>query len=133
MCLNLSAPPTVNSRGDTLSNKDSSTVTGFQSNLMGFNGPQLNLTPAQRGEMLYNWLTAGGAPKPLDPSKTFKEAQDFAPTKEKAAAGAGIGGMFGAGLLVGDLVPKTKDLNPASPMQPGVPYSVPPMAKPGAR
>ncbi len=130
------APPTVNSRGDVLSKEDFGTVTGLQSDLLGTaGGKRLNLTPQQRGEMLFNWLTAGGLPKRKDPGVTFKESQDLAGVRAKGAAGQGVAGLFGVGLMIGDLTPKVNDLAPkggdnsASPMQPGVPYSAPPMPK----
>jgi len=128
-------PPTVNSRGDVLSKMDFSTLTGFTNKAFGYEGKQINLTPQQRGEMLFNWLTAGGVPKRKDPGETFKESQDFSGTRAKGAAGQGMAGLFGAGMMIGDLTPKTADLTPkggdnsASPMQPGVPYSAVPLPR----
>ena len=121
----------VNSRGDTLAPDEGAfgqvndalrTFTGGkktndqQAVLNGFN-------PAKRAEFLSNWLTAGGPPKPLDPSKIFGEKQAMSGVYEKSGAGAGISGLFGAGLLVGDLAAKPLNL---SPMQTGVGYSAAP-------
>lgn len=160
MCTGLfgGSPDTVNSRGDKLSGKDLAQLNGDLAppgstgrvvmDMISGGAKPLKLTAQQRGEMLYNWLTAGGAPKPLDPSKIFGEKQAVAGVQAKASAGTGIGGLFGAGLLVGDLTPKMEGLAPAetkteglkplepinqSPMQLGVPYSTTPLVKLGGR
>lgn len=134
-------PPTTNSRGDTLSDQDKYELTGEKS-LETFNtvkGDPPKLTPQQRGEMIYNWLTAGGPPKPIEPGAIFKQRQDIASVEAKASAGQGINGLFGIGKTIGELTPAVA-LNPGtvptikmiepmnqSPMQPGVPYSALPV------
>jgi hypothetical protein len=72
-------------------------------------------------EILNNWLTAGGPPKPLDPSLEFGKQQNNAGVEARAAAGQGMAGLFGFGKTIGSM----------SPMAPGVPYSVAPAPKPG--
>jgi hypothetical protein len=94
-----------------------------------FAGPDKGFTrnPARTkymNDMFFNWLTGGGLPKQIDPGKIFSESQALAPLKERAGAGQGIAGLFGFGSLIGDLGPK---LINQSPMQTGVPYSVPPV------
>lgn len=131
MCL-FSQPDLVNSRGDTLSDADMEKVTGEEAP-----GPhstvRLNdhLTPQQRGEMLHNWLTAGGPPKPVDVGRIFAMAEKAAPLESRAAAGQGINSLFGMGNLIGDLQPATPlvGIEPVnkSPMQPGIPYSAIPV------
>lgn len=118
------APDTVNSRGDSLSQKDLADATGAKSyeELTHSGGRAQNpRDPAKTAEMLTNWLT-GGLPTKVDPSKIFSEATIMHGVGEKAAAGQGINGLFGFGSLIGDL-------NPKAPMQAGVPYSVAPVPK----
>lgn len=134
----------VNSRGDTLSAQDAYALTGNENlKLVGAQGSALKLTPQQRGEMLYNWLTAGGPPKPVDVSKIFAEKEAMAPVEAKASAGEGINSLFGIGKLIGDVQPAKievgsglepiKMIEPInqSPLQSGVPYSTP--ALPGGK
>lgn len=135
-------PPTVNSRGDTLTEQDRYELTGKfgVSEMNGVKGDPLKLTPQQRGEMLYNWLTAGGPPKPIEAGAIFKQRQDLSGVEAKASAGQGINSLFGMGKMIGDLtpnlpapdagtVPTIKMIEPMnqSPMQPGVPYSALPV------
>lgn len=123
MCL--FAQPTVNSRGDVLSDADKNTIT----DQVAPTGQVIRskLTPQQRGEMLHNWLTAGGPPKPVDVDRIFAMAEKAAPLESRAAAGQGINSLFGMGSLIGDLQPATPlvGIEPVnkSPMQPGIPYS----------
>lgn len=135
-------PPTVNSRGDTLTEQDKYEMSGTKT-LENFatvrEGSNLKLTPQQRGEMLYNWLTAGGPPKPVEAGAIFKQRQDLSGVEAKASAGQGINGLFGIGKMIGELtpvvapnpgsVPTIKMIEPMnqSPMQPGVPYSALPV------
>jgi hypothetical protein len=72
------------------------------------------------GEMLQNWLTSGGPPKPVDPTDLFSQATATQGVREKASAGMGIGGLFGFTKYLGSMF---------SPMSKGVPYSVPPLPK----
>lgn len=102
----------VNSRGDTFNSID--LYKQIRENTSD---------PTKRGEMLFNWLTAGGLPHRVDPSQIFGQAQADAGVKSKAAAGQGIGGLFGFGNMIGDLQP-VKPLSTA-PLKAGVPYSVP--------
>lgn len=132
-------PTTVNSRGDTLSHDDVSKLFGNTDQTLDVANKKLALTPQQRGEMLYNWLTAGGPPKPVEPGKIFKQEQDIAGVEAKASAGQGINSLFGMGKMIGELtpavapnpgtVPTIKMIEPMnqSPMQPGVPYSALPV------
>lgn len=91
--------------------------------------------------MFLNWLTAGGAPKPVDPGSIFTQAQATAPAQQAAAKGQGIGGLFGTGSMIGELAPPVQPIQPlqgiksmnTSPLQPGVPYSVPALPKVGGR
>lgn len=136
-------PPTVNSRGDVLTEQDKYELSG-EKNLENFatvkDGSNLKLTPQQRGEVLYNWLTAGGPPKPIEAGAIFKQRQDLSGVEAKASAGQGINSLFGMGKMIGDLTPKLpapdagmvptiKMIEPMnqSPMQPGVPYSALPV------
>lgn len=130
----------VNSRGDTLSGADRAAVFGSPGHSGGSStGPYGGLSPSsrsqkpgitdpvRRSELLMNWLTAGGPPKPLDVTKIFSDAQNNAGVQQKASAGSGINGLFGIGNLIGDLSPKPiKPIN-QSPMQPGVPYGAQPV------
>lgn len=137
MCIFGSQPPTVNSRGDVLSQHDQAQLYGDQfssgmvKNIVDPNNIGLKLTPQKRAEMLFSWLTAGGAPKKVEPGQIFKETEDMAGVKAKGSAGAGVGGLFGAGLMIGDLTPLPQQggTNSASPMQSGVPYAAVPLPK----
>lgn len=147
MCV-FGSPATVNSRGDVMSKNDTALLEGtnvgdgFMKHVVDPNNIGLKLTPQQRGQMLYNWLTAGGPPKPLDPSKIFAEKEAMSPVEDKASAGQGINSLFGIGKVVGDLMPVSpmvggpitqigppKMVEPInqSPMQTGVPYSAKPV------
>lgn len=129
----------VNSRGDVLTGKDKYDLTGNKGFDPGAKGDPLKLTPQQRGGMLYNWLTAGGPPKPVEAGAIFKQRQDLSGVEAKASAGQGINGLFGIGKMIGELtpvvasnpgsVPTIKMIEPMnqSPMQPGVPYSALPV------
>lgn len=115
----LTAPPELtNARGDTLSDSDKITLG--------------RMTPQQRSAATLNWLSAGGPPKPIDPSQIFAEDRVLAPVLRRSAAGQGINGLFGVGNLIGEIQPlqPIKPLN-LSPLQPGVPYSALPV--PGGR
>jgi len=118
----------VNSQGSTLSVEDAAFLTGgnWFNQITGKKSEFAGLTPEQRAIDMRNWLTAGGPPKPIDPSQIFMQDQIISPVLAKSAAGAGINGLFGIGKTIGDLQP----LN-LSPMQPGVPYSALPL--PGGR
>lgn len=132
-------PPLVNAAGSTLS-------------LKGLGGPDLSgygldnvqsfrANSAAGAQMFLNWLTAGGAPKPVDPGSIFTQAQATAPAQQAAAKGQGIGGLFGTGSMIGELAPPVQPIQPlqgiksmnTSPLQPGVPYSVPALPKVGGR
>jgi hypothetical protein len=147
MCI-FGSPPTVNSRGDEMSGHDVALLQGdtvkggIMKTFIDPTGIGLKLTPQQRGEMLYNWLTGGGPPKLVNPSKIFAEKESMAPVEEKASAGQGINSLFGIGKVVGDMLPVSPmvggpiaDIGPPkmvepinqSPMQPGVPYSAKPV------
>lgn len=127
------APQTVNSRGETLSS-----AVGVDAKYNVSIDPHTK-DPVGMSNLLLNWLTGGGPPKKIDPGETFANAEKLSGVTAKAAAGQGIAGLFGAGLVIGDLVPKPLQLSPggkggensASPMQTGVPYSVPPLVKLG--
>lgn len=131
-----SAAELVNSRGDKLGTADKAGLFGTPTTGGHGGGPSRpylgpGITdPVRRSELLMNWLTAGGPPKPLDPSKIFSDAQSSFGAQQKASAGSGINGLFGVGNFIGDLTPKAiKPIN-QSPMQPGVPYGALPV--PGA-
>lgn len=131
-----STPPQINSQGSVLSDEDKDSLYGKQGFVPGDEHRKSTLSPTKQAEMLLNWLTAGGPPKKVDPSATFKESQDTAGIRSKASAGQGINGLFGIGNLIGDLTPKVEGIKPIkmiepinqSPMQPGVPYSAIPVA-----
>jgi len=122
------APALTNSRGDALSGADATALSGgdWFNKITGQKSSLAGLTPEQKAIDMRNWLTAGGPPKPIDPSQIFMQDQIISPVLAKSAAGAGINGLFGIGKSIGDLQP----LN-LSPMQPGVPYSALPL--PGGR
>lgn len=109
-----SKPNTVNAQGSQMSVFDSIRVGLIPEN--------------KRGDFLLNWLSAGGPPKPLDPGQVFADAQAAAPMEAAAAKGRGFGGLFGTGSMIGELAPITPL---KSPLQPGVPYSVPAIPKLG--
>lgn len=136
-----SSPPVVNSRGDEMSDADKEQFKSVKSGTLDRN-PGYIKDPAKRAEMLYNWLTAGGPPKPVDVSKIFAEKQGMSGVEEKASAGQGINSLFGIGNLIGDMGPVAPDLGGPlgkieapkmieplnqSPMQAGVPYSAKPV------
>jgi hypothetical protein len=92
-------PDTVNARGDVLSDAEKDMLSG--------------MPPEVRARIFSNWLTAGGAPKPVDPGVTLARSAALSGAYQKAGAGRGIGGFFGLGKI--------------SPMMSGVPYSMPPV------
>lgn len=134
--------PVVNASGSLLSDYDKSAL-GQQTEgekLAGFN-TGTNWSPEKQAKMFLNWLTAGGAPKPTDPGQIFTDAQNNAPAAQAASRGAGFGGLFGTGSMIGELAPAPEAVKPLqglkplnlSPLQPGVPYSVPAIPKVGGR
>lgn len=122
-------PDTVNAQGSVLTRSDRNILYGEQE---AYGGYLHGMDPTKRAQFLLNWLTAGGPPKPLDPGQTFADAQAAAPMEAIAAKGRGFGGLFGTGSMIGDIAPiqPLKPLN-LSPLQPGVPYSVPALPKVG--
>ncbi len=134
-----SSPDLANQQGSTLSDADKNTLFGTSAGPWEASEGLNKSNPNQFMQMFMNWLTVGGKPKPIEPGQIFKEQQDVAGVVTRGEAGAGIGGLFGAGLVVGDLVPKVSSVLPTdplnqlnkSPMQPGVPYSTTPLVKVG--
>lgn len=116
-------PNPVNSRGDTLTQTQRNALLGHFKATGDRDSSEANsflaLSPTQVSEMLNNWMTAGGPPKPLDPSKIFGDQQAMAGVEAKAAAGQGVAGLFGFGKTIGSMAPMTS----------GVPYSVGPAPK----
>jgi hypothetical protein len=117
----------VNQRGDKLSSADRESLAGSYTPGVGNRMVGAKITPGKfdpetAAKMFQNWLTGGGLPTKVDPSKIFSEATLMHGVNEKAAAGQGIAGLFGFGNMIGDL-------NTKAPMQAGVPYSVPPVPK----
>jgi len=104
----------VNQQGSTLSDADHDTLYGIDGPGGVKVGGLRNTDPTKFATMLNNWLTSG-KPKPVNPGETFKQAQDVYGLHEKASAGAGIGGLFGLGLMIGDLSPKVPTLTPNVP------------------
>lgn len=123
-------PGIMNSQGSSLSDADTQRLYGYGgSPVRGTYGPKND--PSKIALMLTNWLTAGGSPKPIDPSQVFANDEKLAKIREKAATGQGINSLFGIGEPLGTMQ-AIKPLEPIkpinqSPMQPGVPYSVPPV------
>lgn len=126
----------VNSAGSSLSDYDRVAL-GKRTGMEEIAGvpSSFGLTQDQQAKMFLNWLTAGGAPKPTDPGQIFAEQQANAPAAQAAARGAGFGGLFGTGSMIGELAPAPEAIKPLnlSPLQPGVPYSVPAVPKVGGR
>jgi hypothetical protein len=128
-------PELINAQGSTLSDSDKDLL--FGGSVEG--GRVGNTDPKWVSQTLFNWLTVGGLPKTVEPGKIFKEQSDMAGVVSKGDAGKGIAGLFGAGLLIGDLIPDMSKVQPnnplsqlnKSPMQTGVPYSTTPMVKIG--
>lgn len=135
--------PLVNAAGSTLDHDSVAKVYGTNYNGTVEPGApgsksQLNLSLGQQASFFLNWLTAGVAPKPVDPGQVFTDQQASAPAAQAAAKGQGIGGLFGTGSMIGELAPPIKPLQGIkplnlSPLQPGVPYSVPAVPKVGGR
>lgn len=121
-------PSIVNQRGDKLSDDEKYKFT--PSGIYGDLHIKNNLDPTKRASMLMNWLTAGTKPKPVDPGVLFADAEAIAPVQERAGTGAGINGLFGFGNMIGEMQPlkPLTGLN-TSPLQKGVPYSVPALPK----
>jgi len=136
-----SAAELTNSRGDTLGQGDKDALFARDMSSPGSGATNLGnhkqapgiADPVRRSELLMNWLTAGGPPKAIDPSKIFGDAQAMAGVNEKASVGAGINGLFGIGNVIGDLSPKLQSIKPLnlSPMQPNVAYGAVPVPKIG--
>lgn len=105
----------VNARGDKLGN-----ITQFK-----------DVDPVRAMALLNNWLTAGGAPKPIDPVDIFGPAQAMSGVEARASAGRGVAGLFGFGKLIGELSPTSG--GPAvpgqAPLAPGVPYGAKPIPR----
>lgn len=135
--------PTVNAAGSALSDDDKRLLAAGTSSSDPFalRAGIKNMDPARQAKMFLNWLTAGGAPKPTDPGQIFTDAQNNAPAAQAAARGAGVGGLFGTGSMIGELAPAPEPIKPIqglkplnfSPLQPGVPYSVPALPKVGGK
>lgn len=129
MCVG-TTPDIVNSRGDKLSDAEKGSLFGSQKTDIRPYGSTPGGTvytpgkfdPATAAKMFQNWLTGGGLPSKIDPTKIFSEATIMHGVNEKASAGQGAAGLFGFGNMIGDL-------NPKAPMQKNVPYSVPPIPK----
>jgi hypothetical protein len=129
------APATVNSQGSKLTQAELDLVAGKVNFNEAISGKiRAPLDASKRAEMFANWLTAGGAPKQVDPGKIFADATAMKGVQDKAAAGMGFNGLFGFGKVIGDLAPKPQDptqqIQPMqglnmSPFKSGVPYSVP--------
>ena len=126
-----SAPQTVNYRGDVLTDEMKNLLFGEK----GFVPDELHrkgskLSPDRVQEMLSNWMF-GIKPKPIDPSEAFTRESSLSGVRQRGAAGAGMGGLFGFGKYSTDTGAKLEPIQPldAGPMAPGVPYSVPPLPK----
>lgn len=125
----------VNYRGDTLSDADYQMVTGRirDSPFSSSRGDAYSLQA--RASLFANWLT-GGKPPPIDPSISLARSAALSGVYQRAGAGRGVSGLFGLGKILGSPAPGVIPADPGSPMQSGVPYSVPPIPglfKPGVR
>lgn len=108
----------VNARGDKLGNSGVDTLR--------------DVDPVRAMALLNNWLTAGGAPKPIDPVDIFGPMQAMSGVEARASAGRGVAGLFGFGKTIGELSPMSG--GPAipgqAPLAPGVPsYGVKPLPR----
>lgn len=134
----------VNSAGSSLSRDDYSRLYGV--NAVGGIAPGQDSTgrapsTVVAAHMFLNWLTAGSAPKTTDPGQIFTDQQATGPAAQDAARGQGFGGLFGTGSIIGEIAPPVQPIKPlqglkplnTSPLQPGVPYSVPAVPKVGGR
>lgn len=135
--------PQVNAAGSTLSQEDQRSIgQGTGDPVYDSAGhTSYGKGPVEQARIFLNWLTAGGAPKPTDPGAIFTQSQATAPAAQDAARGQGFGGLFGTGSIIGEIAPPVQPIQPlqglkplnTSPLQPGVPYSVPAVPKVGGR
>lgn len=134
-------PPTVNAAGSSLDPRQLFEAAGGSVPDIYHAGSGKQADPQKQAKLFLNWLTAGGAPKPTDPGQIFTEQQANAPAAQAASRGAGFGGLFGTGSMIGEIAPAPEAIKPLqglkplnlSPLQPGVPYSVPALPKVGGR
>lgn len=121
----------INSRGDKLSKRDALALGGWRAPGV-FGGSIPGMDPVMAMTLLTNWLTAGGAPKPIDPVDIFGPMQAMSGVEARASAGRGVAGLFGFGKTIGELSPMAG--GPAipgqAPLAPGVPsYGVKPLPR----
>lgn len=119
-----SKPKRVNARGDAYPGLSTGSLFG--------DVKLQTMDPVRAMTLVTNWLTAGGAPKPIDPVDIFGPAQAISGIEAKAAAGRGVAGLFGFGKLIGEYAtPQIQ--SPATPGQaplaPGVPYGAKPIPR----
>lgn len=120
----LAGGPVVNYRGDVQSESD-----------YNYLGTLRGSDPLRAASLFANWLT-GGKPPPIDPSISLARSAALSGVYQRAGAGRGVSGLFGLGKILGSPAPGVIPADPGSPMQSGVPYSVPPIPglfKPGVR
>jgi hypothetical protein len=103
---------------------------------------QLGSLPVERrAEVFRNWMF-GIMPKAIDPTEAISRANALRPASDAAAMGSGMIGLFGfgsgfgggkAGSKLGGRPEGIQQIKPLDmgPMNKGVPYSVPPLAKIG--
>lgn len=120
------APKTVNYKGEVLTDEMQQYLFGVKSS-GGISLSGASVGPDRAKEIFSNWLF-GLRPKAVDPSEVISRESGLGGLRERAAAGSGISGTFGAGNFEG--LPDLPGLGSLSaPMAKGVPYSVPPLPK----
>ena len=114
-------PDTVNYQGDVLTDEMKEYLWGDVADIITGRGGKVSKSRSK--EILSNWMF-GIRPQPIDPSEAIGKASALSGVKQKAAAGMGLGGLFGFGKTLGELPPLD-----SGPMTSGVPYTVPPLPK----
>lgn len=119
-------PDIVNYQGDVLTDEMKDYLYGSNRDYPPAEaaGTTGRLDPSRAREILSNWMF-GIRPKPIDPSEILSKESSLSGVKQTAAAGMGLGGLFGFGKFFSSPLPPLD----MGPMSSGVPYTVPPLPK----
>lgn len=121
-------PDIVNYQGDVLTDEMRNYLFGDPLSQSFGGGTGLGTQPSvskdRAKEILSNWMF-GIRPKPIDPSEILSKESSLSGVKQTAAAGMGLGGLFGFGKFFSSPLPPLD----MGPMSSGVPYTVPPLPK----
>src|SRR6267378_8310988 len=96
------APDTVNYKGEVLTEEMKKYLYGEMDETEGWQRHGGKVSKERAQEILTNWMF-GIKPTPIDPSEAIGRASKLAPQEERAAAGMGMGGLFGFGKSVGNV------------------------------